>query len=250
MVGSQILFGLQQTAAHRPGIRGRVVVQKAVPRFQIKDVVGIQQLHPAADLQGHLPAAAALDALQGALQLGAELVVADGLEHKVERVDLIPADGILCHVGDEHEHHIRVLPADALRRRHTAELWHLNIQKNGVKPGAVRLHKLCSVREGGHVQLVSALLRILRDEPAELRPHGVVVLDHGDFRHLLCLLSCISLPYCIYIYYGKRQQKKQHLCRKRCCRYDKFYTSMTSVPATSTARPVRAFLLRRSWNTM
>ena len=139
VVGSQILFGLQQTAAHRPGIRGRVVVQKTVPRFQIKDVVGIQQLHPAADLQGPLPAAAALDTLQGALQLGAELVVADGLEHKVERVDLIPADGILCHVGDEHKHHIRVLPADALRRRHTAELWHLNIQKDDVKPGAVRL---------------------------------------------------------------------------------------------------------------
>ena len=209
VVGSQILFGLQQTAAHRPGIRGRVVVQKAVPRFQIKDVVGIQQLHPAADLQGHLPAAAALDALQGALQLGAELVVADGLEHKVERVDLIPADGILCHVGDEHEHHIRVLPADALRRRHAAELWHLNIQKDDVKPGAVRLHKLCSVREGGHVQLVSALLRILRDEPAELRPHGVVVLDHGDFRHLLCLLSCISLPIA-YIFIMAKDSKKSN----------------------------------------
>ena len=184
-------------------------MQKAVPRFQIKDVVGIQQLHPAADLQGHLPAAAALDALQGALQLGAELVVADGLEHKVERVDLIPADGILCHVGDEHEHHIRVLPADALRRRHTAELWHLNIQKNDVKPGAVRFHKLCPVREGGHVQLVSTLLRILRDEPAELRPHGVVVLDHGDFRHLLCLLSCISLPIA-YIFIMAKDSKKSN----------------------------------------
>ena len=205
VVGSQILFGLQQTAAHRPGIRGRVVVQKAVPRFQIKDVVGIQQLHPAAYLQGHLPAAAALDALQ----LGAELVVADGLEYKVERVDLIPADGILCHVGDEHEHHIRVLPTDALRRRHTAERWHLNIQKNDVKPGAVRLHKLCPVREGGHVQLVSALLRILRDEPAELRPHGVVVLDHGDFRHLLCLLSCISLPIA-YIFIMAKDSKKSN----------------------------------------
>ena len=89
---------------------------------------------------------------------------------------------------------------------------------------------------------MSALLRILRDEPAELRPHGVVVLDHGDFRHLLCLLSCISLPIAyIFIYGKKNSKKKQHLCRKRCCRYDKFYTSMTSVPATSTARPVRAF---------
>ena len=192
-----------------------MVVQKAVPRFQIKDVVGIQQLHPAADLQGHLPAAAALDALQGALQLGAELVVADGLEHKVERVNLIPADGILCHVGDEHEHHIRVLPADALRRRHTAEHWHLNIQKDDVKTGAVRLHKLCPVREGGHVQLVSALLRILRDEPAELRPHGVVVLDHGDFRHLLCLLSCISLPIAyIYLLWQKTAKKATPLQEK------------------------------------
>ena len=75
----------------------------------------------------------ALDALERSLQLGAELVVADGLEHEVQGIHLVPADGVLGHVGDEHQHHIRIHRANALGSVHAAKLRHFNIQKDQIK---------------------------------------------------------------------------------------------------------------------
>ena len=151
-------------------------------------------MHPAADLQGHLPAAPPLDALQGAFQLGAELVVADRLEHEIQRVDLVPADGILGHVGDEDQHDLGVKLADALGRGHTAQAGHLNIQKDDVKAGAIRLHDLGAIRERGHIQLATALLRVLCDKPAQFFPHGGVILDYGDLCH-----GAVPFPLHIYV---------------------------------------------------
>ena len=136
-------------------------MQQPVARFQIQDVIGGQQLHAAAHLQGNLPAAPAADTLQRAVQLCAELVVADGLEHKIQRIDLIAAYGILRHIRHKNQHHIGVQQPDALRRGHAAQRGHLNIEKNNIKPGAVRLHDLGAVRKGGHFQQLAALLREL-----------------------------------------------------------------------------------------
>ena len=183
MVGGQVLLRLEQTAAHRPCPGRGVVMQQPVARFQIQDVIGGQQLHAAAHLQGDLSAAPAADTLQRAVQLCAELVVADGLEHKIQRIDLIAAYGILCHIRHKNQHHIGVQQPDALRRGHTAQRRHLNIEKNNIKPGAVRLHDLGAVRKGGHFQQLAALLRVLRNKAAQLLPHSSVVLDNGDLCH-------------------------------------------------------------------
>ena len=189
MVGGQLFFGLLQAAAHRPGIAGRVIVQQTVAGFEIQNFVGVQKLHTAAHLQGDLPAAAALDALQGALQFCAELVVADRFEHEVERIDLIPADGVLRHVGDKHQHDVGVHLTDTLSRGHAAQGGHLDIQKDDIKAGAVGIDDLGTVGKGGHVQLAAALARILCDEPTQLLTHCVVIFNYSNFCHAASPLS-------------------------------------------------------------
>ena len=165
-----------------------MVVQQAVAGLQVQNIIGIQQLHTAAHLQGNLPATAALDALERPLQLGAELVVADGLKHEVQGIHLVPADGVLGHVGDEHQHHIRIHLTDAFGGRHAAQGGHLDVQEDNVKAGAVGVHDLGPIGKSGHVQLASAFPGILGNKSAKLLPHGVVVFHYGDFSHFVCPL--------------------------------------------------------------
>ena len=188
MVGGQLFLGLLQAAPHRPGIGSGVVVQQAVAGLQVQNIIGIQQLHTAAHLQGNLPATAALDALERPLQLGAELVVADGLKHEVQGIHLVPADGVLGHVGDEHQHHIRIHLTDAFGGRHAAQGGHLDVQEDNVKAGAVGVHDLGPIGKSGHVQLAAAFPGILGNKSAKLLPHGVVVFHYGDFSHFVCPL--------------------------------------------------------------
>ena len=188
VVGGQLFLGLLQAAPHRPGIGSGVVVQQAVAGLQVQNIIGIQQLHTAAHLQGNLPATAALDALERPLQLGAELVVADGLEHEVQGIHLVPADGVLGHVGDEHQHHIRIHLPDAFGGRHAAQGGHLDVQEDNVKAGAVGVHDLGPIGKSGHVQLAAAFPGILGNKSAKLLPHGVVVFHYGDFSHFVCPL--------------------------------------------------------------
>ena len=188
VVGGQLFLGLLQAAPHRPGIGSGVVVQQAVAGLQVQNIIGIQQLHTAAHLQGNLPATAALDALERPLQLSAELVVADGLEHEVQGIHLVPADGVLGHVGDEHQHHIRIHLTDAFGGRHAAQGGHLDVQEDNVKAGAVGVHDLGPIGKSGHVQLAAAFPGILGNKSAKLLPHGVVVFHYGDFSHFVCPL--------------------------------------------------------------
>ena len=188
VVGGQLFLGLLQAAPHRPGIGSGVVVQQTVAGLQVQNIIGIQQLHTAAHLQGNLPATAALDALERPLQLGAELVVADGLKHEVQGIQLVPADGVLGHVGDEHQHHIRIHLTDAFGGRHAAQGGHLDVQEDNVKAGAVGVHDLGPIGKSGHVQLAAAFPGILGNKSAKLLPHGVVVFHYGDFSHFVCPL--------------------------------------------------------------
>ena len=154
MVGIQLLFSPGQAPPHRVLLGGGVVIEHPVAGLQIQDIAGVQQLHPAArKLQGHLPTLAALHPLDGPGELGAERPIADRLEHIIQRVHLVPLDGVLGHVGHEHQHHIRVHRTDALRRPEAAQPGHFHIQKNDVIPGLVPLSNDGPVRKGFHFRL-------------------------------------------------------------------------------------------------
>lgn len=116
---------------------------------------------PPAVCNGNLPAFAALHPLQSAGQLGAELVIIDRFEHKTQGVDLIPANSVLRHVGNEHQHHIRIHRANALGSVHAAKLRHFNIQKDDVEPLAIVGYDLGTVRKSGNFQHTVVLAAVL-----------------------------------------------------------------------------------------
>ena len=120
MIGCKLFFRFQQTAPHRPDFVGGVVVQQAVAGLQVENIVGVQLLCAARCLQRDLAAAPPLDALQRPRQLCAELVVVDRLQYEVQRVDLVPTDGVLRHIRNEDQHDVGVKQTDAFRRGHAA----------------------------------------------------------------------------------------------------------------------------------
>ena len=63
---------------------------------------------PPASCRTTCPPPAALHSLDGPGELGAELVVIHRLEHIVQRIHLIALDGVLRHVGHEHQHGVPV----------------------------------------------------------------------------------------------------------------------------------------------
>ena len=83
------------------------------------------QLAGGDDAERFRPAAAAVG--ERLLQLDAEQLVLHGLDQKVERVDLVAADGVLSQSGDEDDAHVFVLRAQALCRLQPVHVRHGDI---------------------------------------------------------------------------------------------------------------------------
>ena len=108
VVGGQLFLGLLQAAPHRPGIGSGVVVQQAVAGLQVQNIIGIQQLHTAAHLQGNLPATAALDALeQDAAERSIPFVIVSVAEPMIERIEAVrPGKFTFSHDSEDGDDYI------------------------------------------------------------------------------------------------------------------------------------------------
>ena len=193
----QLLLGLLQAAPHRVHRVRRVVVQHTVVGFQIQNLLGIHHTQPIGGLQRQLLAAAALHAAHRPPQLDRKRVIFHRLQDKIERLDLIAANGVLRQIGHEHQHHVGVYGADAFRGRHTAQHRHFDVQKDNVKPALVRLGDLRTVRKIGHHQGQVVFLRVAVYKAAQALAVFALVIHHRDIQHRRTSLLWIRFAYII-----------------------------------------------------
>ena len=184
MVLCQLLFGAGEAGPDRKLPFCSVIPEQPVTGLQIIDVVGGEHLHSAAcQLQNDLPAPAALHSLDGPGELGAELVVIHRLEHIVQRIHLIALDGVLRHVGHEHQHGVPVHGPYLFRRAEAVQPRHLHVHKDDVPARLVMGRDDRPVLDGHGLHLQAVFGGVLPDEPAQLVPHLLLVFDNRDLQH-------------------------------------------------------------------
>ena len=116
--------------------------------------------------------------LDGPLQTLGKGEVGNRLQDIVQRIHGIAADGVLGHIGDEDDHHLRIDLSDLLRGRHAVHKFHFHIHQNDVEVGFVFMNDLISVGKNGDPEGLSLLLFIaLKIFPQLLRISRLILHD-------------------------------------------------------------------------
>ena len=152
--------------------------------FDVINARGIQPPQAALHRHRQIVPGAAAQLLLHLLQLLRKRKVRHRLEDIIQRPHRIALDGILRHIGDEHEHHLRVQLPDAPGRLHTVQMLHLDIQKDQVIGRAVILQDLQSVREGLHLKRGPVLPGVPLNVSHQLLPDLRFILHDGYPYHL------------------------------------------------------------------
>ena len=118
--------------------------------------------------------------MDGPLKPHAEGVIVDGLEHKIQRPHLVPADGILGHIGHEHQHHVLVAAAQLFCGFHAVQAGHLDIQQDNVKAGGLLGDDLAAVGKAFHLKLRAVLPAVTVDIFFQLLAAALVILNNGN----------------------------------------------------------------------
>lgn len=124
------------------------------------------------------------DPADGPVQALAEREIADRLEYVVHRVHGVAPDGVLCHIGDENNDHLRIQLANFRGGGHSVDKRHLYIKQDKVELGTVILQQAVAVRIGGDLQLRPTLLPVTLQKELELLRIDGVILRDGDPEHI------------------------------------------------------------------
>ena len=151
--------------------------------FHIIDGGGVQAAHAAVHGDGQIMPRPPCQLVDRLLQLLRKGKVRHRFQYIVQRTDLVPFDGILRHVGDEHEQYIVVQLADALGSLHAVQPLHLNIKEDHVKGRAVVLQNLIAIGEACHLKLGAVLAGVAAHIVVQLVAYGGFILDNGNFDH-------------------------------------------------------------------
>ena len=117
------------------------------------------------------------------LQLDAEQVVLDRLDHKIEGVHLVAADGVLCERRDEDEADGGVDGAQAARRLQPVHVRHRDVEQHDVECAAVILEKAHAVAKALGSE---RLLRLVRKPADVIEQHlciCIFIFNNGDADH-------------------------------------------------------------------
>ena len=138
----------------------------------------------------------AADFFHSLLQLLGKRKVGHRLEHIIQRPYRIPLDGILRHIGNEDQHHIRIQRPDAPGRLHPVQMLHLHIQEHDVVHRAVIFQNIHAIGKLRHRKLCAVLPGVPLHIAHQLLTHSGLVLHHCNADHAphLPFSASLSLP--------------------------------------------------------
>lgn len=163
---------------------GRGVDHQLMPQpLHIVDVVHRQLPAPAFDRRSDILLPAAAHMAQSPAQPLGKGKIAERLQDVVQGVDRVPLDGVLRQIGDEHNHYLRVNPADVAGRRHAVQKGHVYTQQKQIELRPVAFHQVLPVVIVGDVKRAAGLFAVIEDKPVQLLKTARVVLCNQDPEH-------------------------------------------------------------------
>ena len=137
------------------------------------------------------------------MQLLRKRKVGHRFQHIIQRPNGISADGILRHVGKEHDQHPAVPLPDAAGGLHAVQVLHLHIQKDDVELRAVIFQNLHPIRKLRYLKRRAVLPGVPLHIPRQLFPHRRLVLHNRNPGHLLLpFLNTTLRPRTVHIWCG------------------------------------------------
>lgn len=161
--------------------------------FQVIDFCRVQPPHAAVHRHGQVMPLPLFQLSQRLLQLLRKRKVGHRFQHIIQRPNGISADGILRHVGNEHNQHPAVPLPDAAGGLHAVQVLHLHIQKDDVELRAVIFQNLHPVRKLRYLKRRAVLPGVPLHIPRQLFPHRRLVLHNRNPGHLLLPFLNITL---------------------------------------------------------
>lgn len=183
MVGRQLLLRLLHCPTQGKLPLVGVVMQDMVLNLHIVDVPGLQHLDAACQRQDDALPLPALRPADGLGQLHGEHVIVHRLQQEVQRVHLVAVDGVLSHLGDEHQHRLLVHLPDAPGRFHAVHIRHGDVQQDDVILRPIVLYQIHSAGEAGDLHLRGVGLPILPQKLRQLRTGFRFVLCNSNPQH-------------------------------------------------------------------
>lgn len=151
--------------------------------FQVIDFRRVQPPHAAVHRHSQIMPLPLFQLPQRLLQLLRKRKVGHRFQHIIQRPNGISADGILRHVGNEHDQHPAVPLPDAAGGLHAVQVLHLHIQKDDVEGGTVVFQYFVAVGKAGHLKLGAVLAGVTAHIVGQLVAYRGFVLDNGNFNH-------------------------------------------------------------------
>ena len=141
--------------------------------FHIQDFTGLQPNHSACGMESDPLGAVPAQIPQRFLQFEGEVPIGYRLDQIVQRIHRVARQGILGHIGHEHQQHIRVPLAQQTGCLDTVDARHIHIHDDQVKLAGIPVQESLSIRiigvgpfqpylPGKPVQILLQHLRILR----------------------------------------------------------------------------------------
>src|SRR5699024_6731411 len=133
--------------AYRIHTLRRMIMEHSVLDIYIVYLPAVDSLRTVRQIETDTPALPVLHTADRPRKPHGKRTVVHWLYNKIKGVDLIAFYRILCHVCDEHDHHILVCLPDLFRRLHSVQMRHLYIQEEDIIVGLIIIHQLAPVRK-------------------------------------------------------------------------------------------------------
>ena len=180
VVAGELLLGTLHGAPEDKLPQLGVVVEHSVLDLHVVDLLGIQPPDAVGEGQEDLAVLPVLGPGDGPGKADGEGVVVHRLENEVQGAHGVTVDGVLGHVGHEHEDHVAVHQAQPLSGLHAVEAGHFDVQEDDVVLGGVALQQVHAVGEGDHLKGAAGLLGVLQDVGPQQLPLFGLVFYNGD----------------------------------------------------------------------
>ena len=217
VVAGELLFGALHGAAEDELPQLGVVVEHPVLDLHIVDLLGVQPPDAVGQGQQDLAVLPLPGPPDGPGEPDGEGVVVHRLENEVQGTHGVAVDGVLGHVGHEHEHHVAVHAPQTPGGLHAVEPGHLDVQQDDVVLGRIVLQQVRAVGEEDDLEGLSGLPGVLLDVGVQLLPLLGLVLHDGDAHGSSSFPArCVRFPqpkFCDHKYMVSMGKSQFERCR-------------------------------------